>query len=401
MGKRKRINLSNEITVRALKLKPGEPQQVRFRDLDRMGFSIRVTQQSKKTWQYRYPDGNGSYRYLILGSFPKVGCAEAITKYEHYREQVKDYGVDPKLNVAGGKQSLSELFDQHYIPRYAKIKKKTWKEDEDIFELHVRGLIGSRKANLIVAADIEKVVGTLERDGKLHTARKTRAVLNKMFNWATSRSSALQPGGNPLLDIKNPCVDVKPEKPEPSDKRALRHHELKTIWNHLGDKKCIDRIIKILILTGSRISEITELHSDEIDWVDQRIILQPDRTRNKRLHVLPLTPRLLGIIGSKTTGFIFPARSKSGHTTSSGTRVTFTKYCKQLGIEHASPHDFRDTFISRTAEIGIGRALRDRLTNHADLSVDGRHYNAYEYYDEKLEALLKWDKALQEIVTSN
>jgi integrase len=72
-----------------------------------------------------------------------------------------------------------------------------------------------------------------------------------------------------------------------------------------------------------------------------------------------------------------------------------------LGIEHVSPHDFRDTFISRTAEIGIGRALRDRLTNHADISVDGRHYNAYEYYDEKLKALLLWDKALQKIVTSN
>jgi integrase len=399
MGKRKKINLSNEITVRALKLKPSDPQQVRFRDLDRMGFIIRVTQQRKKTWQYRYPNGNGKYRYLVLGSFPKVGCAEAISKYEYYREQVKGYGVDPKLNVAGGKQTLSELFDQHYIPRYAKVKKKTWQEDEDLFELHVKNLIGNRKADQIIAADIERVVGTLERDGKLHTARKTRAVLNKMFNWATSRSSALQPGGGPLLDIKNPCIDVKPEKPEPSEKRALHHQEIKSIWNHLGNEKCVDRIIKILILTGSRISEITELHSDEIDWVDQRIILQPDRTRNKRLHVIPLTPRLQKIIGSKINGFIFPARSKSGHTTSSGVRVTFTKYCKKLGIKHASPHDLRDTFITRTAEIGIGRALRDRLTNHADRSIDGRHYNAYEYYDEKLVALLKWDAALHDIVT--
>lgn len=401
MGNRKRINLSNDITVRALKLKASDPQQVRFRDHDRMGFSIRVTQQGKKTWEYRYPDGNGNYRYLALGHFPKVGCAEAIALYLYQREQVKDYGVDPKLNVAGNKQTLTDLFTHHYIPRYAKIKKKTWKEDEDLFELHVKGLIGNRKADQIIATDIEKVVGTLERVGKLHTARKTRAVLNKLFNWATSRSSALQPGGGPLLNVINPCTDVKPEKPVPSEKRALRHHELKAIWNHLDDDKCVDRIIKILILTGSRVSEIAELHSDEIDWVDQRIILQPDRTRNKRLHVIPLTQRMQNIIGSNNNDFIFPARSKSGHTTSSGVRVTLTKYCKKLGIEHASPHDFRDTFISRTAEIGIGRALRDRLTNHADYSVDGRHYNAYEYYDEKLEALLLWDKALQKIVASN
>ncbi len=401
MGKRKRINLSNDITVRALTLKPSDPQQVRFRDHDRMGFSIRVTQQGKKTWEYRYPDGNGNYRYLVLGHFPKVGCAEAIALYGNQREQVKDYGVDPKLNVAGSHQSLADLFTHHYIPRYAKIKKKTWQEDEDLFELHVKGLIGNRRADQIITTDIEKVVGTLEREGKLHTARKARAVLNKVFNWATSRSSALQPRGKPLLEIKNPCTDVKPEKPQPSEKRALRHDELKTIWNHLGDKRCIDRIIKLLILTGSRVSEITELHSDEFDWKEHRIILQPDRTRNRRLHVIPMTPRIQKIIGPNNQSFVFPAKSESGHTTSSGVRVTLTKYCKKLGIEHVSPHDFRDTFISRTAEIGIGRALRDRLTNHADISVDGRHYNAYEYYDEKLEALLLWDKALQKIVTSN
>ena len=200
MGKRKRINLSNDITVRALKWKPGDPEQFRIRDHDRMGFYIRITRQGRKTWEYRYPDGYGGYRYLKLGHFPKLSCAEALTKYEECREQVKDYGADPKHNIAGSAQTLGNLFDDHYIPRYAKIKKNTWKEDVDLFNLHVRDMIGNRKADHVNAADIEKVVGTLERDGKLHTARKTRAVLNKMFNWATSRSSSRQPGSGPLID---------------------------------------------------------------------------------------------------------------------------------------------------------------------------------------------------------
>jgi hypothetical protein len=29
-----------------------------------------------------------------------VGCAEAISKYEYYRQQVKDYGVDPCMTSA-------------------------------------------------------------------------------------------------------------------------------------------------------------------------------------------------------------------------------------------------------------------------------------------------------------
>ena len=62
---------------------------------------------------------------LKLGHFPKMGCAEALKRFEHYREQVKDYGVDPKKNFAGSTKSLNDLFDNHYILRYAQLKKKS------------------------------------------------------------------------------------------------------------------------------------------------------------------------------------------------------------------------------------------------------------------------------------
>ena len=84
MAKRRRINLTNDITVRNLKWKPGDPEQFRLRDIDRMGWYIRITKQGRKTWEYRYPIGSGKYRYLAYGHFPKMGCAEALDEYKKY-----------------------------------------------------------------------------------------------------------------------------------------------------------------------------------------------------------------------------------------------------------------------------------------------------------------------------
>ncbi len=157
----------------------------------------------------------------------------------------------------------------------------------------------------------------------------------------------------------------------------------------------------MLLLTGCRVAEITELHSDEIDWDAVHITLQPDRTRNRRLHIIPLTDRMKGIIGSKKTGYIFPAKSEQGCTTTSGVRIALNRYCTELKIDHISPHDFRDTFISHMARIGVILEIRNRVTNHADSSVDGVNYNAYDYYQEKLNALRKWDRELAKIIKAS
>jgi integrase len=398
MGKRNRINLTNDISVRALKWKPGDPEQFRFRDIDRMGWYIRVTRQGKKTWEYRYPVGGGKYRYLAYGHFPKMNCAEALDKYKHYREQVKDYGRDPKKTVGGSAKSLNDLFDNHYIPRYAKSNKRSWQEDVDLYRLHVRKVIGHIKGSAIEPEDVEEALQPLQEDNKLHTARKIRAVLNKMFNWAASRESARHPGSGPLLPILNPCKDITLAAPQPSEIRSLKREEIRGLWNKLDDRRCVDRIIRVLLLTGCRVSEITEMHTDEIDWDSGDLILQPERTKPNRLHVVPLTTRMIEIIGPRPKGYIFPARSKTGHTTDSGVRIAMTKYCKNLSIAHASPQDLRETFISHMARLSIRQALRDRLTNHANQSVDGRHYNAYDYYEEKKDALLVWDKEIEQII---
>ena len=67
--------------------------------------------------------------------------------------------------------------------------------------------------------------------------------------------------------------------------------------------------------------------------------------------------------------------------------------------ERPSAHDLRRTFNSRMAALGVPQEIRDRLLNHTPASIEGRHYNAHDYFAEKRRALLQWDAALAGILS--
>lgn len=407
----RRANLSYDMSVKNLKWKQGDPEQIRFRDTDRMGFYIRVSKNNTKTWEYRYPVGDRKYRYLRLGNYPRLSCTDALEKFKSAVEDVKVSGVDPK-QITSKNLTLNALFEQ-YLERYAKKKKKSWKEDEDLYDLHVKkpaftdddGKIieidfGNKQATQITIDDIVIIVRRLEDSDKLHTARKTLAVLRKMFNWASSPASSPSNGHGALLKILNPCQGVESRKPLPPELHDLHEDVIQTIWTDLPDT-AFGRVVKLLLLTGCRVSEIVGIHSREIDRRAVDLILPKERTKNKRKHVIPLTPRMVELIGSETNGFIFPAKSKTGHIDTSTIRNYLGEACLRLGIDHVRPSDFRDTFISKLARLGVGLEIRNSLTNHIDRSVDRVNYNDYDFYTEKKNALRDWDEKVTEIISKD
>ena len=67
------------------------------------------------------------------------------------------------------------------------------------------------------------------------------------------------------------------------------------MWAVLGDDQFGD-IVKLLILTGQRREEIGGLRWSEVGFKRDLIALPPARTKNKRLHELPLSPRARAIL---------------------------------------------------------------------------------------------------------
>ena len=350
-----------------------------------------------------------SQRGLPFGRYPGVSCAEAFSQYKKARNDVKlgidvyavkkDKDATKRLQLSQESFTLSVLFYEHYFPRYAKPKKRTWQNDLVYFKTKIEPILGSKPTSEVTPDDIERLIRPMETQG-YNTARLTLAVLRKMYNWAILPSSAKVPGEGPLMCVLNPCRLYKLDntnKPLPTD-RYLSDKEIRKLWLTLNDTNA-DRIIRLLLLTGCRVSEVTGMEDVELDREVKEWTIPASRNKTARTHIVPLTQNMIEIIGPPEPNYVFPAMSNVGHTTASGVYQSLRRHCKSLGIVGIGTHTMRRTFITNMARLEVPLEIRNRLTNHKDQSVDGI-YNQHDYLHEKLKALNAWDKKVSHIIHS-
>ena len=306
-----RASLTNRIAVDSL----GSAGQTLtdYRDTDHKGFNIRVRAGGARRWFYRCRIANKVYRYWI-GPYPKITCAEAFKQYEDLEDLVK-HGINPvldeqaardleakKQSAADARLTLTALFDDHYMPKYAKIRKRSWALDEFLFNRHVKKQVGKEKAEDFNRQSITAIVKALEDGGKVTTARQVLALIRKVYNWANS-------DGVELIDCKNPAT-YKMQSKAKADDLILSEDEIKILWPALGDSNA-DRAIGLLLLIGCRPAEVARMHRSEIDSTAREWVLPAARMKNKRPHVVPLSDAMLALIQDKQ-GFIFATYGRHG-----------------------------------------------------------------------------------------
>ena len=101
--------------------------------------------------------------------------------------------------------------------------------------------------------------------------------------------------------------------------------------------------------------------------------------------------------------FVFPA-TRCDHITDRNLSRPLKEICLRLaayGVDMASftPHDLRRTVETGMAASRVPKEYRDRVLNHVDSSVGGQHRNQYDFLDEKREALEKWARRLEGLLT--
>ena len=93
-------------------------------------------------------------------------------------------------------------------------------------------------------------------------ANRTRASLSKFLNWCLAEG----------LTETNATIGTN-KNAEKSRDRVLSGDELKAIWNALPDND-YGAVVKLLVLTAQRASEISDLRWSEIN-LDRNIIVLP------------------------------------------------------------------------------------------------------------------------------
>jgi len=189
--------------------------------------------------------------------------------------------------------------------------------------------------------------------------------------------------------------------------RVLTDAEVKLIW-HASDSEDLPApfrtIVKLLILTGQRRSEIGALQTSWIN--DNTIALPPSLTKNRREHVFPLGTMAASLCASATAtpqvGLLFPARGKEMQPFN-GWSKSKASLDAASGVEDWTLHDLRRTYATTMAKLGVPIHIIERLLNHVSGSFAGivSVYNRNQYLPEMREAVLKYESHLKPLLTIN
>jgi integrase len=247
-------------------------------DDDVTGFGLRLRDGGSRNWIYRYRVGS-KQRSIILGSATSAPLGVARKNAGNLEARIR-LGEDPALDRQNAKLEADNTFGvlaaQYLVARKRVWRPKTLKQNDRHLNKYAKPL-----HRLPIAAVSQRNVANLLNNIAVEagdvTANRVRASLCAFFGWAIREGIRL-PEGN--------VAAYTNKREEKSRERVLDDAELKSIWAACAEND-FGAIIKLLILTGQRKTEIGSLRWDEVH--DEQIVLPSNRTKNKRAHVVPLS----------------------------------------------------------------------------------------------------------------
>jgi len=219
----------------------------------------------------------------------------------------------------------------------------------------------------------------------------------------------------------NPFTSIAPPKgADTVDNRFLDKSELIYVWNNAGVSAMHQQLalaLKLLLSTGQRVQEVLHAEWSEFDLEEKLWVMpwQRRKTRNKvkHDHVVPLTDLHIKLLEQikKISGrskYLFPNNDGNGYRSASAFNQGVLRFCTPKGkskrkeMTPFAPKVCRKTFKTLGAKHAkISKDLRDKIQGHANTDVSSKHYDHYDYLDEKRAAMQAWCDWLERTVTGS
>lgn len=358
------------------------------------GFGLRLRVGAKgitRTWLYQY-DIAGATRRLTIGNVLAISADNARRAAGKLQAEVR-LGHDPAARKNAARIVAAETMAavlKTYLPiKRANLRPRSYVEVERHLLKHYRPLHG-HPLRKISPASVSAHYEAIAAECGGATANNSWRSLHAFLDWCLRQN---------LID-RNPAIAVERRKDRKRD-RVLDAREIKAVWDATSDSSDYSAVVRLLLLTGCRASEISHLRWSEI--FSDRIVLPADRVKNAREHVVPLTAMMRTILDERERrpgkDFVFGRAADRPFT---GWSVSKTALDARLGAKFKAwvTHDLRRTAATAMGELGISPHVIEGVLNH----VSGfRHGVAGLYNLARLEgpirhALTVWNAHVMEIV---
>jgi len=257
------------------------------------------------------------------------------------KETLADYEIKPTVIEETGTDMMMDAFvdamrvegkSDKTLERYKYILKRFLKfagvTTYNITQYHIRNYLASEKNRGIADS----------------TIRGYCWVFSAYFGWL-HRDGIISK--NPMGNIGN----IKVQKKVKEVFTEIELEKLKSGCNNIRDKA----IICFLENTGCRISEVTGLNRDDIDFINLRCVVLGKGNKQRTVYMDAVTGMIVQnyLMGRKDDNPALFANRLGDRIRPGGIRIMLNKLGDRAGVERVYPHKFRRTEITRLVNRGM------------------------------------------------
>jgi integrase len=364
---------------------PQGQREVRVFDSELRGFGVAKFASGRASFFVKYSIGLKQRKLTLGAAIPGVS-AEMRRKASDILARARigqDTAGEAKIAKTRKVTAVAGLIDKFLDDRRDGFRVSTLTETRRFLHKHFADL-HPLPVDGVTRKDIVRIVDIIAEERGKVAADRSRAGLSSFFGWCVDRG----------YREENPTLGIRARSSNGARTRVLNDAEIKAVWHASGEGD-YGAILKLLILTGQRKTEIADLAWNEIDINKRQILLPAHRVKNGREHLVPLAepaldllkalPRYLGrnlVFGTGSGGF--SGWSKAKAALDEGLSAT-------ISVPWVV-HDIRRSVASGMGALGIDLHITEKVLNHQSGSFAGivSVYQRYEFEPQKRAALEKW-----------
>jgi integrase len=337
-----------------------------------VGFGVRVTAAGYRSFVLRYRTKTGIQRTDTIGAVDTWTVVAARARAIEIKRSV-DSGQDPQAERQADRdapdmRALAERFESDHMP---KLRPSTAKEYKDQIAKEILPKIGALKVAAVSYSDIDRLHRKMSEYAP-YRANRVVALLSKMFSLSILWK----------MRAGNPCKGIQ-RNTEEERERYLTKAELVALVDAVASypNQQVSNIIKLLLLTGARNSEVFKAKWSQFGDLDAGTWTKKAAfTKQEKLHHVHLNEPAIALLKlvreGATSDYVFP-NPETGlpYTT---IKKPWATICKAAGISNLRLYDCRHNFASVAINADVALPVISKLLGHTQPKTTLRYAHLYE-----------------------
>jgi integrase len=361
------------------------------------GLQLWLDPRGYRHWRLAYRV-DGKQKALALGVYPAVSLSAARAARDEAKALLRD-GRDPSVvrridklaRKVAAENTFGVIADELIFRKVKEGRAPKTVEKTSWLLGFARASLGARPIVDISAAEVLDVLRSVERRGRLESARRLRSTIGEVFRYAIATTRA---SNDPTFALRGALVaPTVTHRPALLDPAALGGF-LRAADGYDGSPE-VRAALRLLPLVFTRPGELRTAEWSEFDLDEAIWSIPAASTKMRRALDIPMARQVVALLRELQTitghgRLVFPG-GRSAHRAISRNALASAMRRMGYAADKISPHGFRATASSLLNESGLwSRDAIERSLGHIEPNAVRRAYDRSKHWPERVRLMQWW-----------